>query len=233
MLDWNFIGKTIIACSSGIPETLQLVMVPLLFSIPLAFLMAIVNLKPERLFSKIIQIYFSFVRSIPMIVIIFLLYHFLPLWIKQICISLNIPFNVYDINDMSYGYIVFTFVSIPSLSEVFRSGLVAVPKSQMEASLTIGMTPFHAYTKIVIPQAIDATLPIICNFVTSLVKMTSLAFSMSIREITGEARVAAADSIRYIECYIVIFFMYLIINILIEQLFKYLERDRKKYLIKT
>lgn len=233
MLDLEFIGETLLKTASGIPETLQLVLVSTLLSIPFAFAIAVVNLKPERLLSKIFQLYISFVRSVPVIIIIFLIYHQLPLMLAAFFKACRSDFNVYDINNMIYGYIVFTFVSIPSLSEVFRAGLLSVPKTQIEAAQSIGMTPFQSYVHVIVPQVVEAELPVLCTFVTNLIKLTSLAFCMSIREITGEARVAAADSIRYVECYLVIFIMYLILCMIAEQIFKYFERRRKGYLVKA
>lgn len=227
MLDWNFIKEASATVAPGILVTLRLVLVSLLFSTPLAFFMAIVNLKPQRLLSKIFRIYISFVRSLPVLVIIFLLYYSLPLLIQSGFRALRLDFNIYQVDNMIYGYAVFTFVSIPILSEVFRAGLISVPPSQMEAAGSVGMSSLQAYLYVVLPQAVDAVLPVLCTFVTNLIKMTSLAFCMSIREITGEARVVAADSIRYVESYLVIFVMYLVICLLVEQIFKYFERHRK------
>lgn len=229
MLDWNFIGKAIVSTSAGIPETLELVVVSLLISIPPAYFIAVVNLKPDRILSKVFQVYISFVRSIPVVVVIFLLYHSLPLIVASILKAAGSNFNIYSVDNMVYGYIVFAFVSIPSLSEIFRAGLNSIPKLQREAADSIGMTAIQAYIHIIIPQTIDCSLPILCNFVNNLIKMTSLAFCMSIREITGEARVAAADSIRYVECYLVIFVMYLVICMIVEQIFKRIEKRRKVY----
>lgn len=229
-LDWEFIGKTLMQCAHGIPVTFKLVGVSLIISIPLALLMAIANLHPRTLLSKILKIYISFVRSIPLIVLIFLLYHSLPIGINAVMKTFVPEFNIYGFDDIMYGYIVFTFVSIPSLSEVFRSGLLSVAKDQREAADAIGMTAFQQYIHIIIPQAVSSSLPVLCTFTTNLIKMTSLAFCMSIKEITGEARVAAADSIRYVECYLTIFVMYLVICLVVEQIFKYFEKHRKGYL---
>ena len=235
MLDWQFIISTILKCAQGIPETIKLVLVSLVIAIPLAYLMALVNLKSKSILSRVFQVYISFVRSIPLILIIYLIYHAVPLWITGLTKALNINFNIYNMDDMVYGYIVFSFVSIPTLSEVFRAGLMGIPRTQVEAAKSIGMTDFQTNIHIIIPQVIERELPVICTFVTNLIKMTSLAFCMSIREITGEARVAAADSIRYIECYLVIFFMYLIICFLVEQIFRYFEKriDGKRKIIKV
>lgn len=224
MLDWKFIGETILKCASGIPETFLLVVVSLVFATPLAYGMALVNRKPQRVLSKIFRVYISFVRSLPLLLIIYLIYHAIPLWVSSFSAATGIEIDIYEMNDMVYGYIVFTFVSIPTLSEVFRAGLLAVPEAQVEAAKSIGMTGFQTNVHIVLPQVLEKQLPVLCTFTTNLIKMTSLAFYMSIREITGEARVAAADSIRYVECYLVIFFMYLVICLAVEQIFKFLER---------
>jgi len=228
MLDWKFIGNTIVKCASGIPETAILVLVALVISAPFAYGMALVNLKPKRVLSKVFQVYISFVRSLPLLLIIYLVYHAIPLWIVRFGEVTGIEIDVYAINDMVYGFIVFTFVSIPILSEVFRAGLLAVPVTQVEAAKSIGMTDLQTSIHIVFPQVIDKQLPMLCTFTTNLIKMTSLAFYMSIKEITGEARVAAADSIRYVECYLVIFFMYLVLCLAVEQVFKYFERRQQK-----
>lgn len=227
MLDWKFIGETILTTSQGIPVTLKLVLVSLLISIPLAFGMAIVNLKQKSIWSKIFRIYISFVRSLPVLVIIFLLYYSLPLLLAALIKKMGLSYNIYDLNPMIYGYLVFSFISIPTLSEVFRSGLLSVPVIQKEAAQSVGMTKKQTYLYVILPQAVEAVLPVLCTFVTNLIKMTSLAFCMSIREITGQARVAAADSIRYVECYVVIFVMYLILCMGTERIFRYFEQRRQ------
>jgi L-cystine transport system permease protein len=225
MLDLDFILKTIVKCAGGIPETALLVVVAIVVATQLSFFMALVNLKPERLLSRVFKVYISFVRSLPLVLIIYFIYHALPLWIVSFGKLIGREIDVYSIDDMVYGFIVFSFVSIPILSEVFRAGLLAVPKLQTEAAKSIGMTALQTQVHIILPQVIRKQLPVLCTFTTNLIKMTSLAFCMSIREITGEARVAAADSIRYIECYLVIFIMYLVICVAVEQVFKKIERS--------
>jgi L-cystine transport system permease protein len=213
--------------ASGLPMTFKLVFFSLLFATPLALLVAIVNLNPKRLLSKILGIYISFVRSVPLIIIMYLFYYALPLQIQYVLRACNINWSVYKLGDNFFGYLIFILTSIPTLSEVFRSGLISVDKLQMEAAKSIGMTSAQAYVHIVLPQAVRNVLPVLCSFVTTLVKMTSLAFSMAIQDITGKAKTAASATFDYIECYLLIFLMYLIINIAIEQIFKYLERHMK------
>ena len=235
MVDWEFILKTIVRTSAGIPVTIKLVLVSLIVSCPFAFLNAVVLRKPEKhpIMRKLLAVYFSFVRSTPVIIVIFLLYHTLPLAITALLRALGSDFNIYKMDDIVYGYVVFTFVSIPWLSEVFRAGLAAVPASQVEAAKSVGMTGPQAYLHIVIPQALTACLPVLATFVTNLIKLTSPAFAMSIQEITGIARIASADSIRYVECYLVIFFMYLILCLVAEQIFKFFERRSARRLSST
>ncbi len=224
MLDWQFIGKTIASCATGIPTTIRLVLIPLLISIPFAYLIALVNMRGKSIWSGLFQVYISFVRSVPLILIIFLIYHAIPVLVNAFVEKTGAGIDIYKLDNLVYGYIVFTFVSIPTLSEIFRAGLIGIPKVQSEAAKSIGMTGFQAGVHIILPQVIERELPVLCTFVTNLIKMTSLAFCMSIMEITGNARVAAADSIRYIECYLVIFFMYLIICFLVERIFKLIEK---------
>ncbi|MBE5825754.1 MAG: amino acid ABC transporter permease [Butyrivibrio sp.] len=227
MIDSGFIIKTLPQVLSGLPATFRLVFISIVISTPLALLVAIVNMRPERIASKILGIYISFVRSVPVIIIIYLFYHLLPLLLQNTLNSVGSQLNIYKLGDEFFGYIIFTIMSIPTLSEVFRSGLVSVDRLQMEASKSIGMTPFQAYIHVVLPQAVRNSLPVLCTFVTTQVKMSSLAFSMSIYDITGKAKMAASATFDFIECYLLIFIMYLIINISIEQIFKYWEKRLK------
>lgn len=224
-VDWEFVGRTIPRVAAGIPVTFQLVIVTLVISVPFALLNALTLHKGKNKVARaILGAYFSFVRSMPAIIIIFLVYTSIPLMLATLFKSLDIGINVYSVDNMIYGYVVFSFITIPWLSEVFRSGLTAVDASQYDAAKAIGMTSAQALVHVILPQALTASLPVLTTTVTNLIKMTSLAFAMTIYEITGLARIASADSIRYVECYLVIFVIYLIVCLLVEQAFKYAER---------
>lgn len=111
---------------------------------------------------------------------------------------------------------------------MFRGGLKAIDKGQHEAAQTVGMTEFQAYRRIILPQVVEHCLPVFCNQVTGLVKMSSLAFAFGVPEITALAKNNASRNLGYVEAYFVIAIFYIVINLGIELLFKLIEKRIKQ-----
>jgi L-cystine transport system permease protein len=228
-LNLDFLAATFFLSLKSIPVTINIVVVTLIISIPAAFFIAIINLQPKRLLSKIFRIYISFVRGTPLVILIFLLYNSAPGFIDSVFKIIGLKINVYKLNNIIYAYMVFSFTTTATLSEVFRAGLSTIPKGQLEAAHSMGLTTFQGYVHIIIPQSLTASMPVLCNSAIGLVKSTSLAFIMTVREVTGTARVAAANGLQYLEAYLDIFLIYIILCISIEQIFKAAERYNGRY----
>ncbi|MDR3072227.1 MAG: ABC transporter permease subunit, partial [Clostridiales Family XIII bacterium] len=99
-----------------------------------------------------------------------------------------------------------------------------VDRYQLEAAESIGLTLVQAYRRIVIPQAMAAALPVFCSSVTDLIKLTSLAFLMTIQDVTGICKIEGGTSLSYIEAYMAMALVYLIIVWCVERVFKLAER---------
>jgi len=212
------------ASLSGIPVTLGITVVSLMISMPLALMMAIKKINSKGPLSFLINTYVSIVRSTPMVLQILLLYSLLPsflnFFIKQV---LKIDFNIFKIPAIYYAYAVFSLNTTAILSEVFRSALLTVDKGQLEAGLSIGLGKFLTYIRIIIPQALVVALPNICNVTVGLLKSSSLAFFMTVQDITAIAKLKAAYAYNYIEAYSIIFILYIILCTMVQLIFKYIE----------
>ena len=112
---------------------------------------------------------------------------------------------------------------------MFRSALSTVHQGQLEAGLSIGMSKTQTYLRVIIPQAMVAALPNLCNTTVNLLKSTSLAYMMGVKEITSIARTEAAFGYNYIEAYLDILFIYLILCSVVQVLFKGVEKKLAKY----
>jgi L-cystine transport system permease protein len=106
---------------------------------------------------------------------------------------------------------------------------MTVSHGQMEAALSIGMSRRQAYLRIILPQAAVAALPNICNSTISLLKSTSLAFMMSVQDITAIAKMKAAYGYNYIEAYLVIAFIYIIVCTVVQLIFNFVEARLSTY----
>ena len=228
-LKTDFMKEAFVSSLGGIPTTLALTFITLLVSFPLAFLMAKSRIE-KKVSGRLVSTYVSVIRGTPVVLQILFLYSLLPSFlnfvIKEI---LQLEFNIFRMNPIVYAFLVFILNNTAVLSEVFRSALMTVSHGQMEAALSIGMSRKQAYIRIILPQAMVAALPNICNTTISLLKSTSLAFMMSVKDITAIAKMKAAYGYNYIEAYLVIAFIYIIVCTIVQILFQLIERRISGY----
>lgn len=227
--NYDFLFKTFFVALSGAPVAFIITLVALLIAIPLGFFGALTRIYQIRVLRRIAQVYVSFIRGTPIIVQIFIVYSSVPLLLTALFNKFHIQADVYQINPIWYAFIVFSLYTTATLIEVFRSALGTVSKGQLEAALSAGLTGAQAYRRIIIPQALVAALPNICTATTNLIKATSLGYAMSLPEITLKAKVAANVGYNYVEAYIDIFLVYLIICSLVEYGFKWYEKRLRTY----
>lgn len=220
---------TFIAALSGIPVTFEIILITLLISIPIAFLVALARVRTNGIGAKLLKVYVSIIRGTPAIVQIYLLHLALPFVIARYCKEHEINFDVYAIPGMATLLFIFILIYIAILSEMFRGGLTAIDKGQLEAAKAIGLSTFQGYVRIVIPQVAVYTLPVMCTMVTGLVKLSSLSYALSVADITSIAQVEGFKYGAYLEAYLVIAVIYVVINLLIEFAFKQLEKKVSIY----
>ena len=228
-LNYTFLIDTFFIALSGVPITLLVTIVALLIALPLGFLLALTRINQVPVLNWFSRIYVSFVRGTPIIIQIFIVYASVPLILSLFFEEYNININVYNINPIWYAFIVFSFSTTAILIEVFRSALSTVNKGQLEAAQSVGLSNFQAYRRIVIPQALIVALPNICTATVNLIKATSLGYAMSLQEITLKAKVAANVGYNYVEAYIDIFLVYIILCSLVEYGFKLYEKRLRRY----
>ncbi|MEJ9232704.1 amino acid ABC transporter permease [Peribacillus butanolivorans] len=228
-LDYKFLVETFFVALSGVPTALFITIVALLVAIPLGFLLALTRINQIPVLNRVAQIYVSFVRGTPVIIQIFIIYSSVPLMLASIFDKYNIEMNVYDVNPIWYAFIVFSLNTTAILIEVFRSAISTVSKGQLEAAYSVGLTNVQAFRRIIIPQTLVVALPNICTATVNLIKATSLGYALSLQEITLRAKVAANVGYNYVEAYIDIFLVYLILCSLVEYLFKLYEKRLSRY----
>jgi L-cystine transport system permease protein len=215
--------KTMWLVLKSIPVTLQITLVALLAAAPVSFLMALVRIYEVKLLKELVTVYVSFIRGTPMILQILVIYSLVPSLLNNAVKYFGWNVNVFDIDPIIYAYIVFGVNTIALLSEVFRSALLSIHEGQIEAGLSIGMSLVQVYRRIIIPQAMVAALPNLCNLAVNLIKNTSLAFLMTVKDITATGKIAASYGYNYIEAYIDIFLVYLLLCTIVQLLFKFAE----------
>jgi L-cystine transport system permease protein len=215
---------TFLLCLRGIPVTLEISLAVLIVAVPAGFLIAIAVENRVPVVAPVSRVYISFIRATPPILQIFIIYTSLPSLIAALAARFDASFNVFDMNPVVYPVVVFSLSETAVLAEVFRAALSTVDKTQLEAALSVGMTRAQGYLRIVIPQALTAAAPVFCSSVTGLVKLTSLAFTMSVMEVTAIAKVQAGVGLAWLEAYLVMAMIYFLLIFTIEKLLKFFEK---------
>ena len=224
-LDYAFMIDTFYHVWDGIGTTLGLTFLSLLLAIPPAFAMAVLRIKGHNVGSSLTKAYISFVRGTPIILQILLLYSLLPSLLNALVKAAGFDFNVFDsIDPFWYAVVVFTLNTTALLAEVFRSALLSIPKGQMEAGLSIGLTAIQTYRCVIIPQAVVVAMPAVCNITVNLIKGTSLAFLMTVKDVLAIGKIAASYGYNYIEAYLDVFAVYIIVCTIIQLAYRYAEK---------
>lgn len=215
--------KTFWLALRAVPVTFQITAVSLALALPLGFGMALARIYRIRIAGELSALYISFIRGTPMVLQILIVYSLLPSLLNAAVKSRGWALNVFDLNPIIYAYAVFALNNAAALAELFRSGLSSVDKGQHEAALATGLSPAQSFTRIIIPQALVSALPNICNLTITLIKNTSLAFIMTVKDITAIAKIEASYGYNYVEAYVDIFIIYIIICALVQFAFHKVE----------
>jgi len=222
-LNYPFLLNTFIASLKAIPTTLEITIVALIIAVPAGFLMALCIIYRVKVLKQLSLLYISFIRGTPIVLQILIIYSLLPSVLNAFIKSRGWNINIFDINPVFYAFIVFAVNNSAQLAELFRSSILAIDKGQYEAALANGLSPVRSYIRIIIPQALVTAIPNFCNLVIILIKNTSLAFMMTVRDITATAKIEASYGYNYIEAYFDIFLIYIIVCSAVQFLFDRVE----------
>ena len=222
--DFSYLIKTFWLCVKAIPVTLEITIVSLLLAFIPALVIALVRIHHIKVLEQLCRVFVSFIRGTPIVLQILIVYSIMPSLLNSFVKSAGWSINVFEMNPVIYAFVVFGINSTATLSEVFRSAISSVDRGQLEAALSLGHTPFQAFRRVIFPQALRSALPNLCSTSVILIKNTSLAFMMTVREITAVAKIEAAYGYNYVESYIDIFAIYIIVCLAVEFIFRKIEK---------
>ena len=155
--------------------TLQLSFITVFLGSLLGIFVSLGKMSKFKPLSAVCSFYVNLIRGTPMLVQLYIFTFFVPQFFTGLK-SLNLS---------DYFYVVFSLVinSSAYVSEIIRSGIQAVDPGQQEAAKSLGLTDYHAFTKIVLPQAVKNILPALGNEFITMIKETSLASTFYINEL--------------------------------------------------
>lgn len=176
--------------------------------------------------------YTTIMRCTPSIVLLFLVYYGVPAVSEGI-----FGINLQDIHTGVFVVTTFTLQFAAMMSEVIRSSIESIQRGQFEAAVSVGLTPFQAYLRIIFPQAFVVALPNFGNGLIAVLQEGALAYTIGFVDIVGKANLIIANNYgtHTLEIFIALAVIYWILSIVIEKSFAKLEQlfSKGSRLLKT
>lgn len=184
------------------------------------------RISSNSLIRNIAITYVEFIRGVPTLVLILTL-----AFVLVPALSNSIGIDNRDVSIEARAIVALAVIYGAFLAEIFRAGIESITKGQMEAARSLGMTYRHAMQYIILPQAIRNISPALGNDFIAMLKDSSLASVLAVRELTQRSRLHAGSTFRFPESYLVLTFFYLSMTLILSLLLRWYEgrlrRDAK------
>lgn len=203
----------------GLGVSVNIFIITLLFSLPLGLFVSFGRMSKNKVLSTITKVYISIMRGTPLMLQLFVVYYG-PYYLFHM--KLNPTYR------NSAVYIGFIINYAAYFAEIYRSGIQSMPVGQYEAAEVLGYTRSQCFRRIILPQVIKRILPSVTNEVITLVKDTSLAFSISVMEMFTKAKALASSQTSMVPLIVTGIFYY-VFNFVVAIVMDKLEKSMDYY----
>lgn len=213
-------GNNFLRLLGGLWVALRISLTSVVISIPFGIMLGALMTSKNRLLGGILRFYLEFIRIMPQLVLLFLVYF-----------ETTRSFG-WKISGEMASVIVFVLWGTAEMGDLVRGALISIPVHQYESSEVLGMNKRQTYFYIIIPQTIRRLLPLSINLITRMIKTTSLVLMIGVVEVLKvaqqiiEANRMSSPNAAF-GVYLVIFILYFIACWPISIFAKYLERKWK------
>jgi polar amino acid transport system permease protein len=215
----NHYNEAFIFIFPGITTTLYLTLAGFGLALVFGLLAGLGRISQNRLIRNIAITYVEFIRGVPTLVLLLTL-----AFVIVPAVSNSIGINNRDVSIELRAILALAIIYGAFLAEIFRAGIESISKGQMEAARSLGMTARQSMQYIILPQAIRNISPALGNDFIAMLKDSSLASVLAVRELTQRSRLHAGSTFRFPESYLVIVFLYLAMTITLSLLLRWYER---------
>jgi ectoine/hydroxyectoine ABC transporter permease protein EhuD len=213
-IDWALVRESLPALLEGLKITVELTFIVIVISLILGVFVALGRLSKNRGLRIVTGFYVDFMRATPLLLQLIYIFFVLP----TVGIRLD-PF-VASVVGLSLNYSAY-------LSEVYRSGIQAIPRGQLDAAAALGMRPSLTMRRIILPQAIRIVIPTLGNYFVALFKDTSLASALTLQELLFSGQIIISRTYDYFTIYTMVLVLYFLVGYPALILVRYLEKLTK------
>ena len=210
---------------SGITITAVVTVVSYVLMLIAGMLGALGRLSKNFIFHGLSSLYVEIVRGIPLLVQLIMWYFVFPSLVQKIGNAAGIGFlSDWHANPVAMAIVGLTFCYGAYMSEIFRAGIQSIPKGQMEASRSLGMSYVQAMRHIILPQAVRVVLPPVGNEFVSLLKDSSLVSVVAVTDLTLRGRQYMSTHFDPIQTWTMVALLYLIMTLFSSRVVSWLEK---------
>lgn len=221
-------SKALQTLSKGIGITVLVTLVAYSMACLLGLLLAMAGLSRFIVLRQAARLYIEVMRGVPIIVLLLYVAFVVSPAVVAAWNWLAMPLGAEEVRGRDFpllwrAVIALTLAYSAFLAEIFRAGLQAVDKGQIEAAKALGLTGWQRFRLVAFPQAFRMVLPPLGNDFVAMVKDSSLVSVLGVTDITQLGKVTAAGNFRYFETYNVVALLYLTMTIGLSLLLRRLE----------
>lgn len=214
------ISQMLMKLAEGMATSCWIFGITLLFSLPLGMVIAFGRMSKKRIVQGITKIYISIMRGTPLMLQLMVVY-FGPFYL----FGIKIKSNNYRLIAAMIGFVI-NYAAY--FAEIYRSGIQSMPNGQYEAAKLLGYSRGQTFFRIILPQVIKRILPSVTNEVITLVKDTSLAFTISVLEMFSMAKALASAQTSMIP-FVAAGLFYYIFNLVVAVVMEWIEKKLSYY----
>lgn len=216
MLDVAFIAQALVEVLPAVPMTLLITITSVLLGFIGALIIVAIHYFKIPLLHQVTMCYVLFFRGTPMVLHIFLFFYGFPHLFDAVAGYLSLPFSA---NAIPLPALVIGGLSMSAaafFSEILRSGIKTVAAGELDAAASLSMSRLQIMRRILLPQAILATIKNLSSRTINILHASSIAYWISVVEITGKTNLVASTTYQFIEAFIAAAILYWCITAVIE-----------------
>lgn len=225
--NFSFLPKYTIYFAQGILYTLLLSVVAVALAVLPALGLALMRLSKNKILKSLSGAYIALFRSTPLLVQLALIYYGL-FGVAGIQLPSFYVLGYINLAQFVPGAVALALNSAAYVAEIFRGGILAVDKGQMEAARSLGLTQWQGMKFVVLPQAIKNILPALANEVITMVKESSICSTYGMMELMWGAKTVAATTYVTLGPYVLAAIIYFCVNFPASKAIEAVERRMRR-----
>lgn len=204
----------------GLKLTVIVSLVSIAIGMVIGLLVCLMKMSKNIILRAVAGVYIWIIRGTPMLVQAFIVFFGVPQVIRLFV-------SDFKFTALTAGIITLSLNAGAYLAEIYRGGILAVPKGQSEAARSLGLSQGKTMMKVVLPQAFKFSIPSLVNQFIITIKDTSILSAIGMAELVNKAKTYVGSTYTFFETYIVVAAMYLIIISVLMVISNYVEKKLK------